>query len=386
MLNKRYNIGVVIDLEWPLNRHYEVFSGIQTFANEQLNLELIPTPHPQRVLDYNPRAYDALVGRLEGKAIEAGKKYNLPMVNVMTNSSDPTIPSVTVDYKEAGRMCSEHLQSRGIEKIVQIGFENDASANLCEEGILEHQDNHHSKYEKITISRDYAENDHDWQDFYHKIKNLCQNLERKIGLWTINSELSRNIATICNSLNVRIPHDIAMVSLGNDSLICESMHPRLTSIDMGFFRSGYQAMNMLYSILSHQELRNKHELIKPACIISRESTDQFIMQDQHVADAMRFISNNYQNNNIQISDIVATLGISRRSLEKKFKHEIGHTLLDELNRVRLKNFKRLLIETSKSANALSTIAGFSSHANMWYTFKKNVNMTPNEFRKLYKSA
>ena len=98
---------------------------------------------------------------------------------------------------------------------------------------------------------------------------------------------------------------------------------------------------------------------------------------------MRFIADNI-NDNINVSDVVDSVIISRRSLEYKFKTIIGHTIIDEINRLRIISLKRLLIESTTQLNKLYRETGFSSPKHMRRVFKRYTGLTPTEYRESMK--
>jgi AraC-like DNA-binding protein len=72
--------------------------------------------------------------------------------------------------------------------------------------------------------------------------------------------------------------------------------------------------------------------------------------------------------------------LSRPYLSAKFRQETGETLTDYILKEKTEEAKRLLRYSDKSASAIGTYLGFSSHGHFIRVFKKYAGMTPNEFR------
>lgn len=72
--------------------------------------------------------------------------------------------------------------------------------------------------------------------------------------------------------------------------------------------------------------------------------------------------------------------LSRPYLSAKFRQETGETLTDFILREKTEEAKRLLRYSDKSASAIGTYLGFSSHGHFIRVFKKYAGMTPNEYR------
>ena len=72
--------------------------------------------------------------------------------------------------------------------------------------------------------------------------------------------------------------------------------------------------------------------------------------------------------------------LSRPYLSAKFRQETGETLTDFILREKTEEAKRLLRYSDKSASAIGSYLGFSSHGHFIRVFKKYAGMTPNEYR------
>jgi YesN/AraC family two-component response regulator len=64
----------------------------------------------------------------------------------------------------------------------------------------------------------------------------------------------------------------------------------------------------------------------------------------------------------------------------KLKSETGRTFSMHLNDIRIKEAKRLLSFTSLSLGEISLRCGFKDQSYFTKVFKKNLNLTPKEFR------
>ena len=122
----------------------------------------------------------------------------------------------------------------------------------------------------------------------------------------------------------------------------------------------------------------------PGNVITRESTDTYAVDDPAVQKALRFIADNFHKN-IQVLDIVDQLSISRRSLELRFSKIVGHSINEEINRLKINALKRLLVEENDKINVLHKKVGYSSPQHMRRVFKKVTGMSPGEFQQEHKN-
>jgi transcriptional regulator GlxA family with amidase domain len=83
---------------------------------------------------------------------------------------------------------------------------------------------------------------------------------------------------------------------------------------------------------------------------------------------------------ISVRDIAVHLGMSRRTLERKFSATIGRTVLQEIARCRFNRAKRLLQETSLPIKTVVHLAGFGRAENMRQEFMKQSRLSPGAYR------
>ena len=83
---------------------------------------------------------------------------------------------------------------------------------------------------------------------------------------------------------------------------------------------------------------------------------------------------------ISIERMAEAFYLSRPYLSAKFKQETGETLTDFILREKTEEAKRLLRWSDKSAAAIASYLGFSSHGHFIKVFKKYAGLTPQEYR------
>lgn len=107
-----------------------------------------------------------------------------------------------------------------------------------------------------------------------------------------------------------------------------------------------------------------------------------VVQDRIVAEAIRSIWNHAQER-LTVAEVVSSLPVSRRSLERRFQNVVGHTILDEIVRCRVERAKRLLRETDLPLKAIASQVGFSSVHRMARVFDRSVGQPPATYRKVH---
>ena len=88
------------------------------------------------------------------------------------------------------------------------------------------------------------------------------------------------------------------------------------------------------------------------------------------------------NSKLSLTDICNKVNYSRSFLCKVFKEQTGETLSAYFNRLKINESKKLLSETGMSVTDVSKELGFSDVKYFGALFKKQVGMTPTEFKKV----
>ncbi|NIN34841.1 MAG: helix-turn-helix domain-containing protein, partial [Gammaproteobacteria bacterium] len=81
------------------------------------------------------------------------------------------------------------------------------------------------------------------------------------------------------------------------------------------------------------------------------------MDDSDVVAAIRFIRQ-HSKDVIQVNDVVNVVTLSRRVLEKRFRSILGHSIHDEIRRVRVEQIIQMLAETEMSISEIAQVLGF----------------------------
>lgn len=102
-------------------------------------------------------------------------------------------------------------------------------------------------------------------------------------------------------------------------------------------------------------------------------------RDPLVSKSLKVIWNN-SHQRVSVDMIAKHAGVNRRTLERHFKKFHGRTLLQELVACRIQRAKRLLRETHVPIKYVAYAAGFSSMSNLCKVFRREVGLTPGEYR------
>jgi LacI family transcriptional regulator len=176
-----------------------------------------------------------------------------------------------------------------------------------------------------------------------------------------------------------VPEHVAVIGADDDELICDICYPPLSSVIINDKQRGYEAASMLDRLMSGKAPPAQPVYVEPSGVVSRASTDILAIEDQMLAQALRFLRD-HACEPITIDDVVRTVPMSRSVLERRLKKALGRTINDEIVRLRLNRAVELLSATDLELKAIAYKAGFGSPSYMGAVFREKLGRTPGSYR------
>ena len=99
-----------------------------------------------------------------------------------------------------------------------------------------------------------------------------------------------------------------------------------------------------------------------------------------VSKAIDYMKHNF-NTKINLDDMVADMFLSKDYFRQLFKRTTGMSITDFVQKTRIDEAKRLLLETERTVYDIAGDCGFTDMKFFYKTFKKITGMTPIEFKK-----
>ena len=220
----------------------------------------------------------------------------------------------------------------------------------------------------------------------HELKSPegLQKLERPVGVFAANDDRGFEVIEFCHAHRLRIPEDVAVLGINNDTLICENCHPKLSSIQPDFEREGHLAAETLAKMMSRPSTSNLQPstlFVGIKAVIRRESTAELSTSGKLVQKALAYIRKNALRG-ISVNDVAQHLKVSRRLADLRFRELQNTSIGEEIIRVRLAEVQRLLRSTKDPIDSISAQCGYSNTNYLKNLFRKRFSMSMRDFRKL----
>ena len=377
-------IGIMLELMWPYRRHLDVFAGTQRFAREQPDWQCdIDEFHADQSSGRIPlKTYEGLIARAGTGLAKRAKRKKLPLVNVWYNSpARDRLPGVFPGFSQIGALAGEHLIERGFRQFACASGAREAGHKDMTEAFHRVIRQHGCHCACQTVGRFYYRNGKSWATFQKTLSEWMSTWKPPIALFVAFNDVTiRYIVNACRRQGWRVPEDVAIVGGMNEPNVAEMPPPSLTSVEINYEQIGYHAAKMLSQLMSGQQLAQQHIFLPPTGVVARDSTDYFAVDDEVVAAAMRFIEQSAKQD-IDVNDVADAAGVSRRTLERRFREGCGRSVAKEIRRLRILKAKRLLIETDMQVKQIAREVGFSDSIRMYEAFMRDVNITPSDFRR-----
>jgi LacI family transcriptional regulator len=215
-----------------------------------------------------------------------------------------------------------------------------------------------------------------------QVERLAQwlaRLPKPVAVMASNDERSAELVEACHLQNLKIPDQVALLGVDNDEMICQLSSPPLSSIELNSEKVGSEAAEVVDYLISRRKPPRKEIYFRPAGIITRQSTDILAIEDSEVAAAVRFIRNNARRD-IHVSDVVENSTLSLRALQQRFRKSLRRGINQEIRKIRIQQFTEHLLKTSHTVQKIAYDLDFEDINHMSRLFRREMGMTPLEFR------
>ncbi len=374
-------IAIGIDLIWPYKHHTDIVAGVLAYGRERgWTCELEPFLEKAGVEGFRGRPFDGVIARVMPALAAYARRARLPLVNVWVDSPVRGVPAVHPGVKAAGVMAARHLLDRGYRRLGILGHRGSRNVEEVAAGVRSAAARVGASCDVLKIAWSDFPDGRTWNRLQRDLAGWIRTWKPPVGIVVTDDPTGRHFAGACLRRGLRIPDDVAIVTIGNTELLCEKLAPTLTSVEQGLRRVGYEAARWLDRMMGGRPAPARPVYVPPAAVVTRLSTSAFAVGDPVVSRALRFIAANARRP-IRVHDVVASQPVTRRSLERRFRRVLGRSIHDEITRVRLERAKRQLVETDAPLKTIAADAGFRQAEILAKVFRQVEGESPGAFRR-----
>ena len=379
----RRDVAIVIDTSASFSRG--VLAGISRWCRQHESWTITiddrqqSAPIPPWLLRWTG---DGLISGLEESAVPRPWRGGLrPTIHVRGRLPHDPLPGVYPDEDKALRLALEHLVDRGIQHLAFCPASIATPSDTCE-AMARHAESLGRSVDVFAPSRLAGGSRLRHGQERRDIAKWVASLPKPVGVIAASDVLAVHILETCRAKGFAVPDDVAVVGIGTDDILCELAAPALSSVKHDRERIGHEAARLLDEGMRSGRPATDAILVPPSGITVRQSSDILAVADIDIRNAIRIIQARGCTG-LTASEVAVAAGVQRRLLDRKFQQVLGRTIHDELQRMRLAEAKRLLVETDHKLLIVSVRSGFAHAAQLCHIFKSVIGMSPIQYRKLY---
>ena len=320
---------------------------------------------------------DGVIARIPDAATaDALIATGAPVVELRRQAARPDLPAVHCDDDAIARLAAGHFRERGFRDLAFCGRDGARWSDLRRDafrGVAERLGCPCHVYEPPRRRRAST-----WEQEQDDVSRWLASLPHPVGILACNDIRGVQVLDACRRIGLAVPERVAVLGVDDDVVLCELADPPLSSIDQDLDRIGYEAASLLDRLMAGGPARPL-TLVEPLGVVARLSTDVVAIDDPDVAEALRLIRLHACDGG-PVDTICSRVGLSRRTLERRFKARTGRTLQEEAHEVRLERIRRLLSESDLKLEAIARKSGFRYVGHMCSFFKTRTGFTPGAFR------
>lgn len=314
--------------------------------------------------------------------VQACTELGIPLVDLNDTPVFPGVPKIRPDNAAIGHMGAEHFIERAHRSFGFCGFKNNGWACERRDGFVDalRLAGHACDVFDVEYPGDLTPF---WDvNQTAELAAWLQRLPRPSAVMACNDMRALQVVAAAQSIGLRVPEEIAVLGVNNDTARCDLAYPPLSSVAPDAFQSGYLAAEFLDKIIRGEKPAVIDRRVEPREVVVRHSTDMLAIADKNVAASLAYIRE-HACEGLTVNELLRHAAASRSQLERKFRHLLGRTPQAEIRRVQLAKIRQLLIETDFPLKRIAELAGFEHVEYMSVVFKRLTREAPGAFRRRF---
>ena len=217
-------------------------------------------------------------------------------------------------------------------------------------------------------------------DFIRQMRLWLKDLPKPCGILAANDETATVVIAACSMEGLKVPQDVSVIGIDDDSTICMNANKSLSSVRPNFSKGAYMAAKLLDRAIRHQDWQGRHVVYPPEGITRRESTRFMLRHDAEVAAAIGLIQAKACTG-LGADEVRRMFTCSRRSADARFRAATRQSILEMIHAVRLARMQELLSNPAQGLNAIANLCGYASQNAACKFFRLKTGMTMSDWRR-----
>ena len=333
---------------------------------------------------------DAFIARgLNAETTAALKATGKSVVSIYSDNFETGFSTVDADHAAAGRLAAEHFLDHRFTTFAFCGYDGTAFSDRRYDAFARRlaQNNfsciHYPTPKNALLSFRTNLLKGEWFRMgsdHRQMLAWVRRLPKPVAVFCSNDLRAYQLARTCRNAGIEVPHEVAILGVDNDLMVCSFSSPMLSSVDTDVFSIGRTAAESLARMLESPSAAPSHISVPPKGVVVRPSSEVYPLNPPWLSEALVFISRNI-GKNLTSADIARHLGMSHTPIDKAFRSVLGTSVQKEIVRVRLEKSARLLVTTKLPIGEIARRAGFTRTEYFCSCFRSKYGVKPSEYRR-----
>lgn len=290
-------------------------------------------------------------------------------------------PCVHVDQVRAGTLACNYFLKKTFTRLGYVGLLGDDSSRHQRQGFLEAAARAGISAKSLKL----ADSDFEGEQLGQTLREWRSEGPQPLGVLAANDEVALAICQTCRSVGLTVPNDVALLGVGIRRQ-CEALcRPKLSSMALPTRQIGHEGARLLDLLMNGETLDEQILKVPPVHIEERESSNLFACDDEVVAKEVAYVRE-HASEPIGVTELARLAGMSRRSLEKHFRHVLGQSIFHVIRHFQLSHACHLIEHSDRSLDEIVEHTAFSSVSHLTRELKKETGLSPGAFRRTAKGT
>jgi len=212
------------------------------------------------------------------------------------------------------------------------------------------------------------------------LKAFLSARKRPFGIMAATDNVAVEVMGVCEQLGIAIPDDAAVIGVDNDTTVCETSRPTLSSVALDYVGCGEFAAQMLDRAMRGKRPKVRENTYGNVGVVRRASTNRFSRIDHEVSAAVERIRLEACRG-LSAKEALSGFSCSRRMAEIRFRQITGTSPLAMIRETRLANAKEMIATGNTSLAAISNFCGYKTAAALTALFRGETGTTPSDWKR-----
>lgn len=332
--------------------------------------------------------FDGIISRSENREIaRALEQIGVPIVDLRGAIQPANGHMIDTDPGACAELAFEHFWERGLRNMAFCGYRG-----------VDWSDRRHDAFiayargrgiDPVVFQSEAPHNRYGtlWNEARGELEDpglgaWLLSLPKPVAILAANDVRGRQVLAACSTEKISVPEQVAVLGVDNDEVVCELAYPPLSSIEPDTAALGYAGAKTLdYLMGDDREQRSiaAVRLIRPSGVMTRLSTDVAAIDDLAVGKAVSIIRER-SGNLSSVDDLASAVGVSRATLERRFRSSLGRSPRQEIDRVRLDRARTLVRRTTYPLHRIAEMIGYSNSSRLLDAYRRRFGVTPGSDR------